>query len=32
LLTGQAYDGSAQACMDQVAKLIDARVKEAGLL
>jgi multiple sugar transport system substrate-binding protein len=31
LLTGQAYNGSAKACMDKVAKLVDARVKEAGL-
>ena len=32
LITGQAYDGSAKACMDQIASLIDAKVKESGLL
>ena len=32
LLTGQAYGGDAKACMDEVAKLVDTRVKEAGLL
>lgn len=31
LLTGQAYDGDAKACMDQVAKLVNARVEEAEL-
>jgi multiple sugar transport system substrate-binding protein len=31
LLTGQAYDGSAKACMDAVAKMVDAKVKEAEL-
>lgn len=31
LLTGQAYGGSAKACMDNVAKLVDAKVKAAGL-
>jgi multiple sugar transport system substrate-binding protein len=32
LLTGQDYNGDAKACMDQIAKLVDARVKEAELL
>jgi multiple sugar transport system substrate-binding protein len=32
LLTGQDYNGDAQACMDQIAKLVDARVEEAELL
>ena len=31
LITGQDYGGSAKKCMDNVAKLIDAKVKEAGL-
>ena len=31
LLTGQAYGSSAKACMDAVAKMVDARVKEAEL-
>ncbi|MFO1057487.1 MAG: extracellular solute-binding protein [Dongiaceae bacterium] len=31
LLTGQAYDGDAKACMDAVAKIVDAQVKDAGL-
>ncbi len=31
LLTGQAYDGDAKKCMDAVAKLVDDKVKEAGL-
>jgi len=31
-LTGQDYNGDAQACMDQIAKLVDARVEEAELL
>lgn len=31
LLTGQAYDGSAKACMDAVADMVNARVKEAEL-
>lgn len=31
LLTGQDYNGDAQACMDQIAKLVDARVDEAEL-
>jgi multiple sugar transport system substrate-binding protein len=32
LLTGQAYGGDAKKCMDAVAKLVDDKVKEAGLL
>jgi multiple sugar transport system substrate-binding protein len=32
LLTGQAYNGSAKACMDEIARLIDAQTKEAGLI
>ncbi|HZF34527.1 MAG TPA: extracellular solute-binding protein [Candidatus Angelobacter sp.] len=32
LLTGQDYGGSAKKCMDAVAGLVDAKVKEAGLL
>ncbi len=32
LLTGQAYDGDAKKCMDDVAAQIDAAVKDAGLL
>lgn len=32
LLTGQDYNGDAKACMDQIAKLVDARVEEAELL
>ena len=31
LLTGQEYNGDAQACMDQIAKLVDAKVVEAEL-
>jgi multiple sugar transport system substrate-binding protein len=31
LLTGQEYNGDAQACMDQIAKLVDAKVAEAEL-
>jgi multiple sugar transport system substrate-binding protein len=31
LLTGQEYGGSAKACMDAVAKMVDDKVKEAGL-
>lgn len=32
LLTGQAYGGSAKACMDALAKMVDDKVKAAGLL
>lgn len=32
LLTGQEYGGDAKACMDAVAKIVDTRVEEAGLL
>ena len=32
LLTGQDYGGDAKKCMDAVAKIIDAKSKEAGLL
>jgi len=32
LLTGQDYRGSAKKCMDAVAKMIDTKVKEAGLI
>ena len=32
LLTGQAYDGNAKACMDSIASQIDAKIKDAGLL
>ena len=32
LLTGQDYNGDAKACMDDVAKQIDAAVADAGLL
>ncbi len=32
LLTGQAYGGSAKACMDAVAKMVDSQVEDAGLL
>lgn len=32
LLTGQQYDGSAKACMDAIGKMVDAKVKDAGLL
>jgi multiple sugar transport system substrate-binding protein len=32
LLTGQAYGGDPQKCMDALAKDIDAKVKDAGLL
>ena len=31
LLTGQDYGGNAKACMDAVAKMVDAKVKEAEL-
>jgi len=31
LLTGQDYGGDAKKCMDEVAKIIDAKSKEAGL-
>ena len=31
LLAGQDYNGNAQACMDQVAKLVDRAVVDAGL-
>jgi multiple sugar transport system substrate-binding protein len=31
LLTGQSYGGSAKACMDAVAQMVDAKVKDAGL-
>jgi multiple sugar transport system substrate-binding protein len=31
LLTGQDFGGSAKKCMDTIASLIDAQVKEAGL-
>ena len=31
-LTGQAYGGDPQKCMDALAKDIDAKVKDAGLL
>ncbi|MCY4291468.1 MAG: hypothetical protein OXC72_06875 [Roseovarius sp.] len=31
LLTGQDYNGSAKACMDQVASLVDTAVLDAGL-
>ena len=32
LLTGQDYGGDAKKCMDAVASMIDAKVKDAGLL
>ncbi len=32
LLTGQAYGGNAKKCMDAVAKIIDGKNKQAGLL
>ncbi|MCP3469083.1 hypothetical protein NLM33_01945 [Bradyrhizobium sp. CCGUVB1N3] len=32
LLTGQAYGGDPQKCMDALAKDIDAKMKDAGLL
>ena len=32
LLTGQAYNGSAKACMDEIARQIDAQTKDAGLI
>ena len=32
LLTGQDYDGNAQACADQIAKIVDTATKDAGLL
>jgi multiple sugar transport system substrate-binding protein len=32
LLTEQAYGGDAKKCMDEVAKIIDAKTKDAGLL
>ena len=31
LLTGQDYNGDAQACMDQVAKIVDTATADAGL-
>jgi multiple sugar transport system substrate-binding protein len=31
LLTGQDFNGDPQACMDAIAKAIDAQVSEAGL-
>ena len=31
LLTGQAYDGNAKACMDALATLVDDKVAAAGL-
>jgi len=31
LLTGQDYGGDAKKCMDKVAELVDAKVKDAGL-
>ena len=31
LLTGQAYDGDAKKCMDALAGMIDAKVKDSGL-
>ena len=31
LLSGQAYDGDAKKCMDALAGMIDAKVKDAGL-
>jgi multiple sugar transport system substrate-binding protein len=31
LLTGQDFGGDAKACMDTIAKAIDAQVAEAGL-
>lgn len=31
LLTGQAYNGDAKACMDQVASIVDTAVEDAGL-
>jgi multiple sugar transport system substrate-binding protein len=31
LLTGQAYDGDARKCMDQIARIVDNKVREAGL-
>ena len=32
LVTGQDYNGDAKACMDQIAKLVDAKVEEAELI
>ncbi len=32
LYTGQAYNGDAKACLDALAGMVDAKVKEAGLL
>jgi hypothetical protein len=32
LLTGQDYGGDAKKCMDAVAMMINARLKDAGLL
>ena len=32
LLTGQDYNGSAKACMDEIARQIDAQTKEAELI
>jgi multiple sugar transport system substrate-binding protein len=31
LLTGQDYRGDAKKCMDEVAQIIDAKTKDAGL-
>ena len=31
LLTGQEYGGDAKKCMDKVAAMVDAKVKDAGL-
>jgi multiple sugar transport system substrate-binding protein len=31
LLTGQDYGGSAKACMDQIASIVDTAVSDAGL-
>ena len=32
LLTDQDYGGSAKACMDAIAQIVDSKVEEAGLL
>lgn len=32
LLTGQSYDGNAKKALDAIAQLVDAKVKDAGLL
>ena len=32
LLTGQDYNGNAKECMDQIARLVDAKVEEAELI